>query len=362
LLERQVRRLAIGDAPNADQWREFLSRVDRAYIEADQDRYTLERALDLSSDEMRKRYTELRAAQQALIEASRRAGMADVAASMLHNIGNVLNSVNVSSNVVADCVAHSARGGLEKSLKLLATQTQPGAFLDHDPRGQQVLPYLQAVDRALAKEQAFMQQELQSLTKHVEHMKSVVSEQLAATRPKEVALMVERLALDELVRDAIDLSELRGRAGVAVVVDLEPLIVEVDRHKVIQILVNLLRNACDAIAVTGRGGTVHVRACRESNCQAVIDVRDDGVGISKEVMARLFNVGVTTKPHGNGYGLHQSACQALELGGSLACTSDGLGAGACFRLAFPRKRGATLAECRHLSTAHMEALRAIHRP
>jgi hypothetical protein len=129
VLSRQMRHLGIGEeAPTAEQWARFLERVDHTYSEADRDRYTLERALDLSSAEMRKRFSELRDAQGQLVLASRKAGMADVATSVLHNIGNVLNSVNVSANLVAQLVKGSARSGLGKSLALLAAQPKPGQF------------------------------------------------------------------------------------------------------------------------------------------------------------------------------------------------------------------------------------------
>jgi sensor histidine kinase regulating citrate/malate metabolism len=66
-------------------------------------------------------------------------------------------------------------------------------------------------------------------------------------------------------------------------------------------------------------------------------------------MDRIFNHGFTTKEHGNGFGLHHSACTAMELGGSLGCTSGGVGMGATFTLKFPRKRGASAEECGRLS-------------
>lgn len=348
LLARQLRKLGIAAAPSELQWLALLERVDRAYTEADQDRYTLERALELSSAEMRKRFNELRQAQRALIEASRRAGTADAATGVLHNIGNVLNSVNVSVTLLSDRLRRSPRAGLGKSLALVKAQPRPGAFLEEDPRGQKVLPYLDAVDRALGEEHAQMASELESLVKQVDHLKAIISEQLAATRHRSLGFVLERARLDELIRDAIELSEVRGR-GATLVCELEPLMVEVDRHKLTQIVVNLLRNAHDAIVATGRRGTITVSAHRGPSCQAMVEVRDDGVGLAKDVMAKIFNHGFTTKEHGNGFGLHHSACTAMELGGHLSCASEGQGTGASFTLQFPRKRGATADECSRLS-------------
>jgi two-component system, LuxR family, sensor kinase FixL len=348
LLTRQLRKLGIVEAPTEQQWSALLERVDRAYTEADQDRYTLERALELSSTEMRRRFNELREAQRALIEASRRAGMADAATGVLHNIGNVLNSVNVSITLLSGWLRQSPRAGLGKSIALVRAQPRPGAFIDDDPRGKKVLPYLEAVDRALDEEHTKMVGELESLVKQVDHLKAIINDQLASTRQKNQCIVLERARLDELIRDVIELSEVKSR-GANLVCELEPLMVEVDRHKLTQIVVNLLRNAHEAIAATGRPGTITVRAQRGPSCQVEVQVRDDGVGVSKEVMDRIFNHGFTTKEHGNGFGLHHSACTAMELGGALTCASDGQGTGASFTLRFPRKRGATADECSRLS-------------
>jgi signal transduction histidine kinase len=348
LLARQLRKLGIVDPPTREQWQAFLERVERAYTEADQDRYTLERALELSSAEMRKRFSELREAQRALLEASRRAGMADVATGVLHNIGNVLNSVNVSSSLLSSWLKQSPRSGLSKSLALLKSQPRPGLFIDEDARGQKVLTYLEAVDRSLTEEHERMLNELASLAKQVEHLKIIVGEQLATTRNKSQALVLERARLDEIVREGIELAEVETR-DLTLVCELEPLMVEVDRHKLNQIVVNLLRNARDAIVDNGTPGTVTVRVQRGVGCDAIVEVRDDGAGVAKEVMDRIFNHGFTTKTHGNGFGLHHSACTAMELGGSLTCTSEGVGRGATFTLRFPRKRGASAEECGRLS-------------
>jgi signal transduction histidine kinase len=272
-----------------------------------------------------------------------------VAASVLHNIGNVLNSLNVSAKLLTDSVKRSARQGLGKTLTLLASQPKPGAYLDDDPRGRKLLPYLTVVDQKLAEEQTLALTELESLNKHIEHIKAIVNDQLAATRHKNQALVLERAPLDELVKDAIELSELRGRPGASLVCDLESLVVEVDRHKLTQIIVNLLRNAYDAVLTTGKEGTISISAHRDDAGRATVKIQDSGIGIPKELLPRIFNHGFTTKPNGNGYGLHHSACTAMELGGTLGCTSDGPGLGATFTLQFPRKKGVNQSACQRLS-------------
>lgn len=343
VLARQLRKAGIeGGPPTAEQWARLLERVDRAYTEADQDRYTLERALELSSEEMRERFKALRETRDQLVRASRRSGMADVAATVLHNVGNVLNSVNVSANVVAGVVRASAGARLGKALTLLAQQPKPGRFLDEDPRGQKMIDYLGAVDRALAEERATMEREIEALAKHLEHMKAIVLRQLSATKALRDGESVDELVeagplLDDGV--AVLQASLPQGSEIVFVRDYESVMVETDRHKLFEIVMNLLSNARDAVVASPAGRVIAVRTKRLAGGEVAIEVEDDGVGIAPDVLAKVFEQGFTTKATGNGYGLHSAACSAMELGGRLSATSDGPGRGARFVLALPKSRG-----------------------
>ncbi len=342
VLERQLRRVGVGEGPpTAEQWQALLERIDRAYAEADKDRYTLERSLELSSTEMRKRYTELQEAQRKLVEASRKAGMADVAASVLHNVGNVLNSANTSANLVVQTVRSPSCAGLGKVLALLAAQPSPGEFLDKDPKGKKVIPYLETLKVTMEEERRSLVTEVESLQKNLEHIKQVVAQQLSSAKGRPTSELSERVELSELFQDAIHVAK-TGRDGgageISFVRELAAPSIETDRHKLMQIVTNLLANARDAVA--GRpDATVTIRTSFREADMIVIDVADNGVGIPAATLERLFSHGFTTKPDGHGYGLHGSACAAIELGGKLGAFSDGPGCGATFRLTLPRSRG-----------------------
>lgn len=342
LLERQLRKIGVaGDAPTAEQWCQLLSRVDAAYADADRDRYTLERALDLSSGEMRMRFSELRDAQKQLMAAARKAGMADVATSVLHNIGNVLNSVNTSATIVGDFTRSSSRYGLGKVLTLLQAQPEPGAFIDRDPKGQRLIPYLQALDKTLNEERDSMLREVQCLAKNIEHIKQIVAQQLAAAKGDGGSRsLVERVELEALFQDVISVasSTLGARQRINFVRELSAKSLETDHHKLFQIVMNLVANARDAVSTENGPGTIKISSRLLPEEKIAIEVTDDGAGIDAETLQRIFNHGFTTKPQGHGFGLHSSACAAIELGGTLTAQSDGRGCGATFRLVLPSGR------------------------
>ena len=362
VLERQLRKIGIvGEPPTAEQWSRFLARVDAAYSDADRDRYTLERALDLSSGEMRKRFAELRDAQKQLMAASRKAGMADVATSVLHNIGNVLNSVNTSATLVADLARSSSRAGLGKCLSLLQAQPKPGAFIDEDPKGQRLIPYLHALDKTIGEERDSMLREVQSLSKNIEHIKQIVSQQLAAAKSGDSTsrTVVERVDLGELFQDLIAVvsSTVAPIGRIAFVRELEAMAIETDRHKLFQIVMNLVANARDAVANQAGAHTIKLSTRVLPDDEIAISISDDGDGIAKDTLERIFNHGFTTKPHGHGFGLHSSACSAIELGGSLSATSDGLGCGATFTLVLPSRRLAKRSSIMRAQTQPSESAR-----
>ena len=279
---------------------------------------------------------QLRKTQASLVDASRRAGMAEVATTVLHNVGNVLNSVNVSANVVENVARQSKSAGLEKAVTLLRSQEDPGKFFAEDPRGKKLIDYLDGIAKALESDRTRTIDELGSLARNIEHIKVIVSMQQSHAKSGSV---VARVKIGDLLEDALKFNAASYQNHAVQLVRDFGFTGEViiDRHKLLQILMNLLSNARHALQdldlETPRSLTVRTR---EDGNQIRIEVIDNGVGIPKENLAKIFQHGFTTKKDGHGFGLHSSACNATELGGSLTVTSEGTGRGATFVLAVPR--------------------------
>jgi len=279
----------------------------------------------------------LQEAHQQLLETSRLAGMAEVATNVLHNVGNVLNSVNVSSTLVIDHIKQSKLPYLNKAVQLLEQHAaDPGAFLTADPRGQKLPGYLAQLARQLSAEQEALMQELNQLRQNIDHIKEIVAMQQSYAK---ISGVTETVQVSELVEDA-----LRMNAGalirheVTLIRDYaEVPRITVEKHHVLQILVNLIRNAkyaCDESGRQDKQLKLQV-ASRESGVQ--IAVIDNGIGILPENLTRIFSHGFTTRKQGHGFGLHSGALAAKELGGVLRVHSDGPGCGATFILELPLK-------------------------
>ena len=280
----------------------------------------------------------LTATQRQLVEASRVAGMAEVAFSVLHNVANALSSVHVSSSVVADTLRSSRLGDLQQLVGLIVAHEADAATFWSGERGNKAAAYLAALVRELSGERAHMLAELAALTSNIDHIKVIVTTQQAHARS--TAGITERLDLREVIEDAVRMNRTAcERQQIELVTSYASLpMVVLDRHKVIQVLMNLLANARQAVEEGSGERRIRIALARNDGNAATISVTDSGVGITAVNMGRIFAHGFTTKANGHGFGLHSSALAASGLGGSLGCRSDGEGRGATFTLELPLDR------------------------
>ncbi len=277
---------------------------------------------------------ELERVHKQLLVASRQAGMAEVATNVLHNVGNVLNSVTVSASIVSDRIRKSKCTGLTRVAALLREHApDPVAFLT-GAQGRHLPAYLQELAAELVAERDMAVAELAVMHGNVEHIKEIVAMQQNYARLGGVTDMVDMCTL---VEDSLRMNEgAISRHGITLVRDFQKVPpIMVDKHKVLQILVNVIRNAkyaCDESRSAEKRVTVRVRATDDTMLIAVIDT---GVGIPPENRDRIFSHGFTTRKDGHGFGLHSCALAAKELGGSLQAESAGTGQGATFTLTMP---------------------------
>lgn len=277
---------------------------------------------------------ELERVHKQLLVASRQAGMAEVATNVLHNVGNVLNSVNVSASIVSERLRKSKCAGLARVAALLSEHATDLATFLTGSQGAHLPAYLQELAADLVAERDAANAELAVLRGNVEHIKEIVAMQQSYARRGGVT---EKVDIRTLVEDSLRMNEgAFSRHGVTLVRDFQEVpLITVDKHKVLQILVNVIRNAkyaCDASGGSEKRVTVRVRATPSTMLIAVIDT---GIGIPPENLERIFSHGFTTRKDGHGFGLHSCALAAKDLGGSLTAESAGLGRGATFTLTLP---------------------------
>lgn len=306
-------------------------------VEVADDRSACLRGLIVDVTEQKAAAENLERLNRRLLEVSRLAGMAEVATGVLHNVGNVLNSVSVSVNLLGDRLQRTRVSNLRRATNLLAEQNgNLATFLTQDRQGKVLPEYLIRLSEFIETEQTEMQSEVRLLTQNVDHIKEIVARQQNYAK---VSGVFEQIDPTELVEDTLRINGTAfERHRVTVVRDFAPDLpkVVVDRHKVLQILVNLARNAKQALDASRPDGKILTfRIERTDEGKVAIRVRDNGVGIPPEAINRIFQHGFTTKKDGHGFGLHSGANAAREMGGRLSAHSDGPGCGAEFSLELP---------------------------
>jgi two-component system, LuxR family, sensor kinase FixL len=333
---------------------------------------------------------ELRRLNQELVRVSRQAGMAAVASEVLHNAGNVLNSTGVSVAMIERHAKNLKTGHLSRAVELLELQGDAlEAFLREDPRGRQVIELLRGLADHFAQQQQQLTSEVASLQGSTEHLARVIQAQQGHARALGI---VEEIPVEELIDAALALQAPSwDQLGITVerqLASLPPL--HIDRHKVLEILLNLVSNArhalrdssdrpdkrlrirAEAAPAPPEAGPMHGPDRGPGADRVRIHVEDNGPGIAPEHRSLLFRLGFTTKAGGNGIGLHASAIAARELGGTLSCHSDGPGHGATFTLelpltpparaqAWPRRPARLMASVRRAvpTTAELRAARTV---
>ncbi len=307
----------------------------RLYTDVQRAESALRRANDELEKRVEERTRELRQAQAQLVETARSAGMAEVATNVLHNVGNVLTSAVINLQTMQQTVDCSRMGRLKQATLLLEEQRPHLTdFLTRDPRGTRLLDYLSGLGDELLREQATLQEGMGSMGKHIDHIRAIVQVQQTYARN---TLITEECDLSNLVEDALSIQmPALKRHSINVVLELSTLSqVRVDKHKVLQILINLISNAKNAM-VTQPLTQRHLRVRLDADGKmARILVVDTGMGIASEIRERLFSQGFTTREGGHGLGLHSSALAARMLGGRLSLESDGPGKGATAMLELP---------------------------
>ncbi|MBN1208089.1 MAG: hypothetical protein JXB05_24710 [Myxococcaceae bacterium] len=301
---------------------------------------SLERTLETLHEDIRARQqaeARLGEMHRALMDVSRQAGMAEVATGVLHNVGNALNSIHTSARVATTRLRKLRVPSLAKTAELLSEHADElASFLTADPRGAQLPAYLQALAHQMGREQQALLKELDALNEGIHHLESIVSMQQRHAR---TVGAVERLAVPQLIDEALRLHALSfDRLGSRIERDfaeVPPLLI--DRHRLLQILMNLLSNARHALEASPRPDKclrVRIRPSAD-RARLRLEVEDNGMGIAPEHLPLLFSQGFTTKETGHGFGLHISALAAAEMKGRLTCSSPGRGQGATFTLELP---------------------------
>jgi NO-binding membrane sensor protein with MHYT domain len=277
-------------------------------------------------------YKEAKNQQQ--LELARQLGMAEVAASVLHNVGNVLNSVNVSVNLVAEKLMTSKVQELHQLRELMNShQNNLGEYLVNDPQGQKIPQFFNMLTDHCVSETEDIKNEVHLILKNVQHIKDIISMQQNLSKAPGVDGVV---SLDNIIEEAVVITGLDNNPNIHLVknlIRLKPMLI--DKVKLLQVLVNIITNAKDALKESENKSHKITIETELNNKIIYLKITDTGVGIAPKNLTKIFLYGFSTKPQGHGFGIHSSALAMQEIGGTIKAVSKGVNQGATFILEIP---------------------------
>lgn len=273
-----------------------------------------------------------------LIGAARQAGKVEIVNSVLHNVGNVLNSVNISNSILKDSFNNSIMHTLQDaSSKIEKNKNNLIDFLIKDPQGIHFFDYITLLANTWKNEYSSIIKELDVLSNKIDHIKLIIQRQQSLDMDSN---FIEQFSIKEIIEEALSINNLLNVPGFTVETDFKFVsIFSGDKVKILQILVNILHNAKDSLIESENAEKkINIKCSMNENNHLVIQIADNGIGISSENLKNIFLFGFTTKKTGHGFGMHASALSAREMNGSIRALSEGLGKGAEFVLEIPSQK------------------------
>jgi signal transduction histidine kinase len=294
--------------------------------------------LDQRNTEVETALADLKRTQSQLMDVAHRAGMTEIATGVLHNVGNVLNSVNVSVDVLNENLRRSKVPSVAKVAALLNEHSAAFKTATREAKLQQLPDYLTMLAESLSAEQQQATSEMQGLTEKVQHIKNIITAQHKYTRRVSFR---EEADLHAMLNDSLAMHGASiTKHAIAVERNLSPLpTILVEKSKLLQVIDNVIKNAIESMVSVEQTSRVLTVSINRDDSDAVITVADTGHGIREEHLKNIFRFGFTTKTDGNGFGLHSAAIAMNEMGGSIRASSAGWGQGATFTLTLPLTQG-----------------------
>lgn len=310
------------------------------YVASVQDDYLSILIRDIT--ESREREEAIRDLNNQLVISAKKIGKAELASSIIHNIGNVLNGINVSLGILTETSHNSNFNALFSVVKMLDSTSDVKKYLQDDEKGKLIPPFLSSICGPLERDYTLICDEVSNINTGVINIREIIAAQQSVSKISGALEKVDLTSFVDLVVQSLFLETSQKKISVKKDYNSNAQSY-IDKSILYQILLNLFRNSIDALdSVTFDDGVklkkeiiVSVRESKTSDTIVEIVVEDNGVGICPEDLTHVFNEGFTRKENGQGIGLYSSVVYAKELGGNIKVQSQGINKGATFIIELP---------------------------
>ncbi|MDJ0834995.1 MAG: two-component regulator propeller domain-containing protein [Acidobacteriota bacterium] len=264
-------------------------------------------------------------------------GKAEFATTILHNIGNILNSLRISCDQGERTLRGTKLKQILRAMEMLKKNQDQPDYLTEDPRGKLLPEYLLTAGSILSEEQQEVLTEFEEMSEKINLMKDIIETQQAHAK---LSLMDEGQELNLIVENALKVQDeaLERRHITLKTILGDVSLIKVQKTQLMHIIINLLKNAAEAMETVMDRDRVLTVETRQNGKTVQLVIRDTGVGIAAEHLKKMFSYGFTTKESGHGFGLHFCWRAMKEMGGTITVESEGRDMGAEFVMTFPASR------------------------
>jgi DNA-binding LacI/PurR family transcriptional regulator/signal transduction histidine kinase len=271
-----------------------------------------------------------------LVEHAQREGMADIAADILHNIGNILNSISVSAHMMENSVKSAPFDDLLRANRLLeANMERLEDFIRNDRKGKILMRFYLKLGESMEKLREQLIYNANRLSTKLNSINEIIA---AQQNYAGVASQPEELSIAAILEDALKVHAAsldKYRITVERDYRANPRLV-VQRAKLFYIFVNLINNARDSMTETPLNERRLSISIYEDGSESCVRISDTGRGIAEGAIDKVFDYGYSVKDERRGFGLHSSSSYMAEMGGVILAESAGIGKGQAFTVVFRR--------------------------
>jgi DNA-binding LacI/PurR family transcriptional regulator/signal transduction histidine kinase len=269
-----------------------------------------------------------------LVEHARREGMADIAADILHNIGNILNSISVSMHLLEEGAKSTVLDDLIRACELLeGNMDRLEEFICTDGRGKKLMTFFLKMGAAAKR----LQTQLKYNVERLQSKAGAINETIAAQQNYAgIDTKLEEISVENVLEDALKINQATfEKVGIRIERKYASgFRVRANRAKLFFVIVNIIANAKDAMLETAGPDKILTLSVFTDDSGKYLRIDDTGTGLKEDLLDRIFDYGFTTKIDKSGYGLYNCAAYMTEMGGSVRAESGGPGKGASFILRF----------------------------
>ncbi|MDF1655001.1 MAG: ATP-binding protein [Coxiellaceae bacterium] len=276
-----------------------------------------------------------------LSDVSREIGMAEVAINVLHNIGNILNSINISLESLSENKGQSSVFKVCDLLKLFEENIENiSSSFKSKERSEAIRKYIPALRKKLSKDYDKESETIKSISEYLDLIKATIATQLQYVKKP---VLIEKIHFNEVLEDFLKLQKNHFNNHKIMLNNTIDKQIEIcaDRYSLLMVLINLMNNACDSLLESNLSEKVITLSVSDKTNHICVAIKDNGVGISEEVLPHILEHGFTTKKSGYGFGMASAALAVNKMGGEILIESKGINQGATVQFTLPKQAPST---------------------